>query len=354
MRTRIASLILIALVVAACTTDVTPSTTTIVMNGTTTSTLAPTTTTVAPTTTVDTGPPVLPAALDHMPDTWVELFLIPYGETVDTLGTSLGGDGDGIFWGPEYGAQMADGTWWFLDSAKFRLAHFSAQGEYLDEIVLPESMLTGGIYFQYTMPRSLADGAFVASRFDLSETNFLVLRDGHLSDFNIPFEMSPATDDGQRIYGFSWDTDEIIAVDPLTRASGVVDWMTTRGGNRFRATGGIGGLVVELPDAGTAVDIDFEADQIGGPVYLTLEVISDVDGTLHVFMLGFPERDESLQLAGYLTITADGQVSPVEPIMDPFTPSDPAIPARLGVRPGTTDVTFMNIGVDGVRVYGRR
>lgn len=131
MRTRTTLLAAIALTLAACsggsgapTTTDAPSTT---LPASTSS--QPSTTTTLPdetTTTIDPGQPlVLPTALDRMPDTWEERFFIPYGETPDTLGTYLGGDGEGIQIGPDFGAQAPDGSWWFLDTAKLRLAHFS-------------------------------------------------------------------------------------------------------------------------------------------------------------------------------------------------------------------------------------
>lgn len=292
-----------------------------------------------------------------MPDTWEELFQIPYGDTPDTLGTYLGGDGEGIWIGPDYGAQAPDGTWWFLDTAKLRLAHYSGSGEYIDEVVLPESMLVNGMYFQYQMPRVLEDGTLLASRLDGVRTYFLRLKDDTLDSFTISYEMVPRTDDGSKLYGFSFDENSVlVAVDPVAETAEQAEWMLTRTGDRFRLAGGSAGLVVELPDANpaTTLDLELEAAEIGGGVYTLVEAVTDADGTLHLFLLGFPMLDESFQLAGYLTISPDGVVSAIEPMMNPFTEADTGSPARLGIRPGTTDVTFMHIGNDGVRVYGRR
>jgi hypothetical protein len=99
--------------------------------------------------------------------------------------------------------------------------------------------------------------------------------------------------------------------------------------------------------------LTFEAGDVGGSAFLSLEVAAGEDGTLHLFILGFPERDESLQLAGYLTISSDGTLGPLEPVRDPFTPSDPGSPAHLGVRPGTSTPWLMFIDEDGVRVFRR-
>jgi hypothetical protein len=356
IRVRFLLVAITVLVLAACGPGAVTSTTT---TQATTTTAPSTTSTTEPTTTTSepSGAPVLPVALEEMPSTWELVFHIPYGETPETLGTHLGGDGEGIQFGPEYGSQGPDGSWWFLDVANFRLARFSESGEYMSEIVIPESLLVNGIYFQYQLPRTLSDGTFLASRLDGARTTFLRVRGNDLSTFSVPYEMSPRTDDGSILYGFSYDEDSAsLAVDPTTGTAGPVEWFVTRAGTRFRVAGGAAGLVIELPDSAgeTMVQLEFEAAEVGGSVYTGLEVVSDIDGTLHIFLLGFPERDEALQLAGYLTVTADGEVSAVEPIRNPFTDADPGSPARLGVRPGTTEVTFMIIDTDGVKVYRHR
>ncbi len=318
----------------------------------TTSTTAP-----SPTTTIPIGEGVLPVALDHMPDTWVEAFFIPYGETPDTLGTHLGGDGEGIPFGPEYGAQAPDGTWWFLDVANFRVAHFSEDGEYLDEVPVPESMLVNGIYFQYAFPKVMNDGTVLASRLGAGDTVFLRIRDGQIDSFSVPIEMTPRADDGEVLYGLTFGEDSsLVSVDPEGATSQAVEWFTSRDGRRFAVTAGADGLGVVLPDASPPanIELDFEAGEIGGPAYLMVEVATGIDGTMHLFFLGFPERDESIQLAGYMTVSPDGQIGRMEPMINPFSVSDPGTPTRLGVRPGTSDVTFMHIGDDGVRVFTRR
>lgn len=351
--------VLVITLIASCGQQGAPTTTTTTTASTTTTTTTTTstTTTVSTTTTTVPGGLVLPVALEAMPGTWVEAFTIPYGETSDTLGIHLIGDGEGFMVGPDYGAQTPDGSWWFLDTGKFRLAHFSDTGEYRGEVIVPESLLTNGTYFQYQLPRVLADGTFLASRVDAGRTTFLRLRGTNLDSFAVAQEMIPRTDDGTIVYGFSFDEgSNRIAVEPRDGVAGVVDWFLTRGGQRFRVEGGTGGLLVELPDASpaTTVELEFEAAEVGGPVYLSLEVATGNDGTIHIFMLGYPERDETLQLAGYLSISPNGDVSDVEPMRNPFSDADPASPSRLGVRPGTNDVTYMVVTEEGVTVYVRR
>ena len=72
------------------------------------------------------------------------------------------------------------------------------------------------------------------------------------------------------------------------------------------------------------------------------------------YITGAPESDESLGVGGYLSISPLGVVSEVEPVRDPFSPSDPGSPARLGVTPGTATPWLMMIDEDGVRIYTRQ
>jgi hypothetical protein len=87
--------------------------------------------------------------------------------------------------------------------------------------------------------------------------------------------------------------------------------------------------------------------------FAAIEVDTGIDGSIHILFYGAPESDESLGIGGFLSITANGGVSDLEPIVDPFTPADPGSPARLGVRPGTSTPWIMVIGEDGVHVHTR-
>jgi hypothetical protein len=67
---------------------------------------------------------VVPAASSRLPKAWREVFVVPYGAGVERLGTARGGRGRKLRTGPEYGAPAADGSLWFLDVAKQRLARY--------------------------------------------------------------------------------------------------------------------------------------------------------------------------------------------------------------------------------------
>ncbi|MFO7547955.1 MAG: hypothetical protein R6X29_03625 [Acidimicrobiia bacterium] len=336
----------LVLVVAACAPQSAPTTTA----PTTTTTRPPeTTTTMAP----GDGSVVLPVA-SGMGAGWIEAFVIPYGDTPDTLGVSLGGDGEGLLIGPDYGARMSDGTWWFLDSAKARLAHFDGEGAYLGEVPMPEELLVNGEYFQYTLPRGLEDGTLVAVNANFGgETSVLRLRDGIIDAVRIPGEWISRYDDGKLLYAFTFEN-ELLVVDVDAATAEPTEWFLTRPGARFGLVVEPGELRLDLPDVPQEVVIPVEAPpEIGGTVYVSAEVVSTADGSLHLFLLGLADADESIQLAGYLTVGPDGSVSAVEPVRDPFTEADPGSPSRLGVRPGTDEVSFMFIDPDGVRVFRR-
>lgn len=355
-----AGVVLLGLAAASCAGPSTPVTTrgstTTTQLVTTTTSENTTTTSLATTTTSPTAGLVLPVALEGMPDTWPETFFIPYGETEDTLGTSPGGEGGTVQWGPEYGAQHPDGTWWFLDTARLRLAHFSESGQYLGQVPVPESLLVNGVYFQYQIPRILDDGTLLASRSAGSSTEFLRLRDDVIDRMSVPAELVPRVDDGALLYGFGFGEDSIpMVVDPSRGTSEPTEWFYTRAGNRFWVETGTSELFIRLPDANPAVELQLpiEAGELGGKVYFSVEVATGEDGTIHLFLIGLGERDESLQLAGYLTVDPDGAVSALEAMRDPFSPSDPGSPSRLGIRPTTSQPWIMFIDTDGVRVFHR-
>ena len=346
---------LIALLVVACGRGAsTTTTTTSTAAGSTTTAAAPTSTSqVTTTTTLPLGTYVLPVATETMPESWTEVFLIPYGETPQTLGTSLSGDGDGLLLGPDYGAQAPDGSWWFLDVAKQRMAHFGDDGAFIDAVEVPEDLLVDGIYWQYQLPRVLDDGTLVANQlhFDSINTTILRLSEGTFETTVLNRHFAPSLDDGATLYGF--DDSNLLEVDPTSGNTTETEWFRTRNSSRFRITVSPGEMTVSLPDVSVEHTLTFEAGEVGGGAFLSLEVATGEDGMLHLFMTGLTDLDESLQLAGYMTISADGALGALEPMRDPFPPSDPGSPSHLGVRPGSSTPWLMFIDEDGVRAFRR-
>jgi hypothetical protein len=284
---------------------------------------------------------------------WVEQSF-PYGETEETLGTAPGGDG--LMFGPEYGTQTPDGSWWFLDAAKLRVAHFASDGAYLDQVVLPDELLVDGQYFQYQLPQGLDDGSIVAGGFR-GETTMALLRiaGGEATEAGIEAVVPWMTTDGTYLYGFDLDDGAPRRLEPETAMVEPSDWLLARDGSRYLITIETDGdLLVELPDAGVTTTVqmryseDPEVAARGG-----IEVETGVDGTLFILFYGVPESDETLGIGGFFTVSADGVVGVAEPIADPFSPSDPGSPSRLGVTPGTSTPWFMIVGEDGVHLFSR-
>jgi hypothetical protein len=291
-------------------------------------------TTSTPTTVPDptappTAPPevtewILPVA-SEVPDTWTEAFVIPYGGAVDLLGSAPGGEG--LTLGPEYGAQAPDATWWILDSAKRRLAHVDEIGRFLDAVAVPTSMLAHGTYFQYQLPRVLADGTVVAQRLGSNSTDLLELRSGTLRIVTVPGLFVTRADDGTRLFGFD-DASNLMSVDPSSGRLAEVDWFRTQTGARYRIDVVDSGLRIQLPDTGVDETVAIAGSNGQGKVHPSLEIATGIDGAIHLLVLGINESAESTQLAGYATIAPDGTLSPIEGMRDPFSVADPGSPIR--------------------------
>lgn len=352
-------------IVTACsstTTDTTSTTGTTPVSVTATSETTTTTTTVAATTTAsqstttapepDQTTTVLLYPFSELGSQWSEVF-IPYGQTEDTLGTSPGGDNGSVDWGPEYGTQTPDRTWWFLDAASLRIAHFSEDGNYLDQIVMPADLLSQGIYFQYQLPQALDDGRIFISGYDLP---LVRIADGAVSGTSLENSIPWTTTDGSRLYGFSLGGGAMVRLDPDNPPIEDVEWFTTRSGTRYRARVQGDGVLIELPDGPVPLTRTLKLRFSEDPnvvAHAGIEVATGVDGSIFLLLYGAPESDETMGVGAFLTISADGQVGDSQPIRDPFSPSDPGSPAHLGVTPETSTPWLMMIDEDGVRVYTR-
>lgn len=326
----------------------------------TTTTTSPETTTASPetTTTSVSGDPLLllPSASEFGPD-WSEVLFISYGDAEEDLGTAPGGDMGSLDLGPAYGAQAPDGSWWFLDAAKRRLAHYSETGEYLGAVPMKPEHLTQGQYFQFQIPRILDDGTLVAQRMGQGTTTLLLLEDDDTRLVSVPIDFGVRFDDGTSLYGFSGEGKLLTRVDAYSGDPEEVEWFQTRAGTRFRLEIRGDELVVELPDAPGAPALSWRLAYVGDPTisaYGMVEVSSGEDGSLFLYILGGTDSGVGGQLTGFLSISPDGVVSPIEPTRDPFTPSDPGSPAHLGVRAGSDAPWIMIVDIDGVRVYQRK
>ncbi|MGH8949152.1 MAG: hypothetical protein ACRDXF_09880 [Acidimicrobiia bacterium] len=353
--TLIVLVIAIVAIVAVCNQDSNPPTTTDLPTTTAgvTTTAAESTTTPGPTTSLpaDQTVTVLLPPFSAMGPVWTEQ-IFPYGEGDEFLGTSP--SGDGLMLGPEYGTQTPDGSWWFLDAASLRIAHFAADGSYLDQIAMPDDLLVDGQYFQYQMPQGLDDGSIAAGGFRSENTmSLLRIADGQATGMSFDGAIPWVTTDGSLLYGFGGDSGPY-SLDPDDPVPEEVEWFQGRDGSRYMVTLNDGEMLVELPDAGLTRTLqmryseDPEVVARGG-----IEVETGVDGTIFIMIYGAPESDETLGIGGYVSVSADGAVAQTEPIADPFSPSDPGSPSHLGVTPGTSAPWIMLVGEDGVHVFTR-
>jgi hypothetical protein len=349
----------VMLLVAACSPETAVTTTSTSIAATTTTSIA-TTTTAAPTTTStielppDATVEVLLAPYSEMGPDWTELFL-PYGADEEHLGTSIGGEGN-IMWGPDYGAQTPDRTWWFFDAANLRLAQFSEDGAYLGQVPMPNELLVSGIYFQYQMPIALDNGWVTGWGFRGDDTSILRLIDGELSQLTVPGAEAWVNTDGAYLYAISFEDRTPLRLDPDSGTVEATDWLIARDGSRYRVSldQTAHQVLVEMPDSGitrTLLLRHSEDPAVGA--FSSIEVETGEDGTLFFYFTGAPVTDESSGIGGYLSIGPDGAVSQLEPVSDPFSPSDGGNGGRLGVTPGTSDPWVMNIDEDGVRIYTR-
>ena len=293
---------------------------------------------------------VMPSAAPAMPTAWQERFVIGYGPGRDLLGTAPGGDSGTLDIGPEYGAPAPDGSWWFLDAAKARIAHYDSAGQFLDQVRVSKKLLIGGRYFQWQLPHVLDDGTLVATRQDPERTWLLRLRDGTLDEIPVDGSFSAAYDDGVRLYGFA-DRGKPVVVDPGDGAMRPTSWFRTPSGTRFSVAMGAR-LKLGLPAAGVSRSLQISTAS-GAGAHVGLQLRAGTDDTLHLFLTGLGEDDESVQLVGASLVSPSGEVAAVEALPNPFNESDPGSPAQLVMVPGSSTPMLVYVLPDGVHVYER-
>ena len=355
--------VLTLLLVSACSGQTAPTTTTPQVS---TSSTAPdtTTTVVDTTTTTSVTSTTIPAAeqtvtvalspFSEMGPGWTEQ-VFPYGEGEESLGTSPGGEG--LMFGPDYGTQTTDGTWWFLDAAKQRIAHFAADGTYLDQVLMPEDLLVDGIYFQYQIPQALNDGSIVAFGWrDGATTSLLRIKDGAATGATFDGAVAWVTTDGEYLYGQTVEDNAPQRLDPNDPVAEPVDWFTAHDGSRYRVTVNEDEILVELPDAAVPLTRTLLMRYSEDPDVVArgaIEVATGADGTLFVLLYGAPMSEEPLDIGGLVTISPDGEVSEAVEITNLFSSADTGSPAHLGVTPGSSDPWIMVVGEDGIHVFSK-
>jgi hypothetical protein len=355
---------LIILFVTACSGQTSPTSTNLPASTTPTAPADTTTTTRDNTTTTGVTSTTTPASeqtvtvvlypFSEMGPGWTEQVFL-YGEGETSLGTSPGGEG--LMFGPDYGTQTADRTWWFLDAAKQRIAHFAADGTYLDQVMMPEDLLVDGIYFQYQLPQALDDGSVVAIGWrEGATTSLLRIRDGAATASTFGGEVAWVTTDGTYLYGHTVEDNSPYRVDPNDPVAEAVDWFMASDGSRYMVTVIEDEVLVELPDAAVPVTRTLRMRYSEDPEVIArgaVQVETGADGTLFVLLYGVPMSGDPLDIGGLITISPDGEVSEAAEITNLFSSSDTGSPAHLGVTPGSSNPWIMVVGEDGVHVFSK-
>ena len=292
---------------------------------------------------------VIPAAAKTMPATWTEVFAIPYGPGREQLGTSQGGDrGGAVMYGPEYGAPAPDGSWWFLDVGKHRLAHYDATGAFLDAAAIPDRLSTD---FPWQLPHVLANGTLVAFRVVGSDRGgMLRLSDGVLDEVPLTAAFTPSYDDGTLLYGTVGR--KLMSLDPLTGVLRPVSgyWLPSGGG--FTLTDDFDKGQVQF-GADTADVSLTTVTASGATAHIGMQFRAGADGSVHLFLPGYGDDHPSRQLVGYVSISPSGEVSTVEPLATPFSHAASGSAAQLVIAPGESSPMLVYVMDDGVHVYRR-
>jgi hypothetical protein len=282
---------------------------------------------------------------------WEELFALPYGDGEDRLGTSPGGEG--LVWGPSYGTQLPDGTWWFLDTANFRLAHFDEGGSYLGDAPLPEEHLAQGEFLQWQSPQALADGTVVLQSTTPDRPGMLRLApDGTFSRVELDRFPGLKGTDGTSLFGFDEDGRPVV-VDPADGLLAQVDSFVGQGGLSYFVEAEPGSVSVQLGDLALPIPLE-AADHPDALVYPSIEAATGTDGVLTLLVSGIAEVETGVAVdaSAVLRIDAAG-AGTVEPVPMLTSEADPGDGACLGIRLGDDRPWLMVVDADALRVYRR-
>ena len=284
---------------------------------------------------------------------WSRIQKLTYGTSASKLGTSPGGDN--LRWGPDYGVQVPDKTWWYADAAKLRLAHYSDSGRYLGQVKLPKKYLAQGVYFQWANPMALSDGTVVLTSTTIDAPALLKLSPAHkLSRVTLPTFVNLVSVDKKLLYGFDED-DHVVRVDPKAGTVKTVGTLKGQGGRAFNLSVGSGYVSVTRP--GLKLRLDLVApDYPGLTVHPSVEATMSANGRLWILITGVVEVgvDEAHDVIGLLNVDADGNVSAVSRVRTPTSDADPGDGHHLGLRYGGTHPTLMFIDTDAARVYRKK
>lgn len=285
----------------------------------------------------------LPTA-GKMLGTWQPAMTIGYGSRASQLGRT-GADG-------QASAPAADGTWWFLDSGKQRLAHFSGAGTFLGAVPIPRGALPA--QFLHVFQNGAILAPFGSSAADT------VVSDGRVAHrVGLPGSEGRAWtyDDGRRAYARRAATGPVATIEVVDGQPvvGRTDWYMTPQGERFSVSITDVRLLVELPDLVPPTRMAFPLSSAEHPkahVFAAVEYVADAEGTLHLLVHGSTDEGrKSLVLSAYLAIDRKGFVTTIDR-MASMQGGDS--PSHLHLQPGTTMPSLVLAGDDALRVYVQR
>lgn len=291
-------------------------------------------------------------ALKHptsLGSTWTRLARIKYGTATAQLGTSPGGDG--VEWGPDYGVQLPDLSWWYADAAKLRLAHYSDSGAYLGQVVLPKKYLTSDIYFQWNNPIALANGSVVLSSTSATPGLLVLSKTQKLKRVSLARYVHATVTDGVFLYGFD-ENNHKVRVNPATGAIKRVSTFTGQGGRTFTISIATGRIVVKRPGVNLRLKVVDPAHPTVA-VHPAVEAVMGLDGSLWILATGIVETSpgNAHDVGGLFSVSRFGVVSPVYKLRTLTSDADPGDGQHLGMRLGDSRPTLMFIDNDAVRVF---
>ena len=282
---------------------------------------------------------------------WEELFALPYGDGEDRLGTSPGGEG--LDWGPSYGTQLPDGTWWFLDTAHFRLAHFDETGSYLGDAPFPEEHLAQGEFLQWQSPQALADGTVVLQSTSPERPGMLRLApNGTFSRVEQDRFPGLKATDGTSLFGFD-EAGLPVVVDASDGSLAQVDSFVGQGGLSYFVEAEPGSVSVQVGDVSLVIPLE-AADHPDALVYPSIEAATGTDGVLTLLVSGIAEVEPGVAIDASAVLRIDtAGTGTVEPVPMLTSEADPGDGARLGIRLGDDRPWLMVVDADALQIYRR-
>ena len=280
---------------------------------------------------------------------WTRIAKIGYATATTKLGTSPGGEG--LVFGPDYGVQLPDKTWWYADAAKLRLAHYSDSGAHLGQVKLPTRYLAQGVNFQWSNPVALADGTVVLTSTTINSPGLLLLSPGHIfARVNLARFVNVVVTDGHSLpLRRNPQVGEGAAPDGCDQHRHQIQG---QGGRSFTISVATGRLSVRRPGVNLRLNL-VEPAHPSTPIQPAIEAVVGADGKLWILASGIVEVSPGTahDVVGLFSVSVTGALSAVSRVRSLFSDSDPRGGHHLGIRQGSSKPTLMFIDTDAARVY---